>query len=108
METEINYFAAIGYSLIGWFLQCVYYYFQFDTDDPFDKKKFWNRYDKYIVFGFAASITLALLGDFAWPTITSKFGFDVKYDERVNIFIGFFSVLIVLYLSRNAKKKLEE
>jgi len=105
---EINYFLAISYALVGWIVQVTVYYFKFDTDAPFDKAKFWHAYDKYIILGFVGSIALALLGDFAWPTITEKLGVNVTYDERVNIIIGAISVLIIMFFSRNAHKKLEQ
>ena len=105
---KINYLLALGYALIGWVVQCTTYYFQFDTDQVFDKVKFWRTYDKYIILGFVSSIAVALLGDFAWPTVNEKFGTAFKYDERVNIIFGLISVLIVMWFSRNAKKKLEE
>ena len=103
----INYFLAIGYALIGWVVQVTVYYFKFDTDEPFDGVKFWRTYDKYIISGFVFSIAIALLGDFSWPQITQKFEFDLPYDERVNILLGSISVLIVMYFSRNAHKKLD-
>lgn len=102
----INYLAAIGYALIGWIVQITVYYFQFDTDEQFDRKKFWNVYDKYIILGFVSSLALALLGDFAWPTVTEKIGVHIPYDERVNIILGGISVLIVMWFSRKAKEKL--
>lgn len=104
--SEINYFAAIGYALIGWVVQVTVYYFQFDTDEPFDRGKFWRTYDKFIILGFVGSIAIALLGDFAWPTITEYFGVTIQYDERVNIILGGISVLIVMWFSRKVKEKL--
>jgi hypothetical protein len=105
---EINYFLALGYALVGWLVQVTVYYFKFDTDGPFDRSKFWNTYDKYIILGFVGSIALALLGDFAWPTVTEKLGLSITYDERVNIIIGAVSVLIIMWFSRNAHKKLDQ
>ena len=105
---EINYFSAIGYALIGWVVQCTVYYFKFDTDEAFDKAKFWRTYDKYIILGFVSSIAIALMGDFAWPTVTEKLGFNFVYDERVNIILGTVSVLVVMWFSRNAHKKLDQ
>lgn len=105
---EINYFAAIGYALIGWLVQCAVYYFKFDTDYSFDKAKFWRTYDKYIILGLAGAIAIALLGDFGWATVIEKMGFVVEYDERVNIIFGGISSLIILWFSRNAHKKLDE
>jgi hypothetical protein len=104
---EINYFLAIGYALIGWLVQVTVYYFQFDTDEAFDRVKFWRMYDKYIVLGFVSSIAIALLGDFAWPSVVEKFGWAIEYDERVNIILGGVSVLVIMWFSRNVKKKLE-
>lgn len=105
---DVNYFLAIGYALIGWVVQVVYYYFQFDTDEGFDWRKFWRTYDKYIILGFVCSIAFALLGDFGWPTVTTYLGVDLHYDERFSILLGIFSLLIFLFLSRKARKKFEE
>lgn len=105
--SKINYLLAIAYSLVGWCVQVTYYYFQFDTEEVFDKVKFWRTYDKYIILGFVTSLAIALLGDFAWPTVNEKFGTTFQYDERVNIIFGCISVLIIIWFSRNAKKKLE-
>ncbi len=105
---KINYLLAIGYALIGWVVQITVYYFKFDTDEAFDGAKFWRTYDKYIILGFVSSIAIALMGDFAWPSITQKLEFALPYDERVNILLGSISVLIVMYFSRNAHKKLDQ
>ena len=105
---KINYWLVIGYSLIGWVVQVGSYYFKFDTDDKFDKVKFWRTYDKYIILGLISAIALGLLGDFGWPTITEKLNVNIKYDERVGIITGAFSCLIFLFASRNAHRKLEE
>lgn len=102
---QINYWLALGYALIGWAVQVVVYYFKFDTDEPFDGKKFWRIYDKYIILGFTTALAIALLGDFAWPTINEYFTVNLPYDERVNIILGAFSCLIFLYVSRNAHEK---
>jgi hypothetical protein len=103
---DINYLLAIGYALIGWIGQVTYYYFQFDTDEALDRLKFWRVYDKYIILGFVSAITLSLLGDFGWADITAFLRINVQYDERVNIFIGLLSSLIILFISRKAKEKL--
>lgn len=105
METEINYWLALGYALIGWVVQVTVYYFKFDTDEPFDGRKFWRTYDKYIILGFVASLALALLGDFAWPTLNEYFTTNLPYDERINIILGAISTLILLWISRKAEEK---
>jgi hypothetical protein len=104
---QINYFAAAGYALIGWLVQVTIYYFQFDTDAPFDRKMFWRVYDKYIILGFVASLAIALLGDFAWPTLNEYLTTNLPYDERINIILGSFSTLILLFISRKAKEKFD-
>ncbi len=104
---DINYFAAIGYALIGWVVQVTVYYFKFDTDEAFDKAKFWRTYDKYIILGLVSAIAIALMGDYGWEKISEKFNIGLHYDERVNIPLGIVSCLIILWFSRNANKKLE-
>lgn len=90
MENEMNYFAAVGFALIGWFVQCTRFYFVWDTDKRFNWKKFWRHYDKYIILGFVGAIALAFVGDLVWTYILSGW-LDMEgtpYDERVNIFLG--------------------
>lgn len=102
---EINYYLAVLYALIGWVVQVTIYYFQFDTDEPFDGKKFWRVYDKYIILGFVSSLAIALLGDFAWPTLNEYFTVNLEYDERINIPLGIVSSLVVLWFSRKVKER---
>lgn len=111
METTgINYFLAISFALIGWFLRVVWYYFKFDSDtEVFNHKKFWLVYDKYIITGFVGAVVLALVSDIIWAQWFDDWvGMDgALYDERANIALGFIVLLILAIFDRKAKDKFE-
>lgn len=107
---EINFALAIFYGLVGWLVRVTYYYFHYDKDTTsFSLREFWKVYDRYIIVGFSSCLALAFLSDIIWLAGRSYVGMgDVAFDERVNIFLGFLAILILMFFDRKAKTKFDE
>lgn len=107
---EINFFAAIGYALIGWVVRVAWYYFHHDKDTThFNFQEWWKIYDKFIILGFVGSIALAFLSDILWTIVDSWVSMEgTPFDERFNIVIGFLAIGILMFFDRKATSKANE
>jgi len=95
---------SILYALVGWAVLVVWYYFEYDTDEPFDFPSFWNKYDKYIILGFVGAIGLGILSDFLWDYMFMKLlNTDIPYQNRFAIFVGLSVVPIIKILQSKIK-----
>jgi hypothetical protein len=99
----MSYTIALLWGLLGWITRVVWTYYthsklvESKKGGRFVWSTFIKKYDQDWIMGFVAMVAFSLISDWAWEAFLSNMitGSISDYDPKVNVLIGFLSILII-------------